>query len=179
MTCFFGDWLKAPYLGFTELKASQPHWAWIGKPISHHHLCTSAWKPSEVMSRVTVISLAVRVPVLSEQMTLQQPGARKVLNQNSLSCKERMRGKEFHYTSWHCASNLVVRCSWRHLRMSALSWASGHEQPKKTMISRWPAYPGTAHQQNSYYYVPRSSIKFSLCLMLPQMGCLINLCFPL
>lgn len=35
---------------------------------------TSAWQPSEVSRRVTVISLAVRVPVLSEQMTLQQPG---------------------------------------------------------------------------------------------------------
>lgn len=34
---------------------------------------TSAWRPSEVKSWVTVISFLVRVPVLSEQMTLQQP----------------------------------------------------------------------------------------------------------
>lgn len=35
---------------------------------------TSACSPSDVTSCVTVIWLAVRVPVLSEQMTLQQPG---------------------------------------------------------------------------------------------------------
>lgn len=132
----FWDWLNAPYLGFTELKVSQPYWAWIEKPISHHHLHTSAWKPSEVTSRVTVISLAVRVPVLSEQMTLQQPDARKFLNQNSLSYKERMTGKEFDYASWYCASNLVVRCSRRHLKMSALS------EHQVTSSQRRPSSPG-------------------------------------
>lgn len=34
---------------------------------------TSAWSPSEVKTWVTVISFLVSVPVLSEQITLQQP----------------------------------------------------------------------------------------------------------
>lgn len=34
---------------------------------------TSAWSPSDVNICVTVISFLVRVPVLSEQITLQQP----------------------------------------------------------------------------------------------------------
>ena len=46
--------------------------------LMNSHGLTSAWSPSDVTSWVTVISLAVRVPVLSEQMTLQQPGQEDV-----------------------------------------------------------------------------------------------------
>lgn len=45
-------------------------------------MVTSAWRPSEVKIWVTVISFLVRVPVLSEQMTLQQPEERKIATSN-------------------------------------------------------------------------------------------------
>ena len=44
---------------------------------------TSAWSPSDVNSCVTVISFFVRVPVLSEHITLQQPEGHRLELQTS------------------------------------------------------------------------------------------------
>lgn len=48
-------------------------WWWVMTKMMREGVQTSAWSPSDVNSWVTVISFLVRVPVLSEQITLQQP----------------------------------------------------------------------------------------------------------